>query len=53
MMEQIFESLGYTKRITLEKTRAIWQLDGCFVCLDELPLLGYFIEVEGPDEEVP
>lgn len=50
-MEKIFESLGYTKRIILEKKRAIWKIDDCSVCLDELPFLGCFIEVEGPDEE--
>lgn len=49
-MEKIFESLGYAKRITLEKTRSVWQFDGCHVCLDKLPRLGCFIEVEGPDE---
>ncbi len=49
-MEKIFESLGYTKRITLEKTRSVWQLDCCCVCLDELSRLGCFVEVEGPDE---
>ncbi len=49
-MEKIFESLGYTKRLTLEKKRGMWRLNGCDVCLDELPRLGCFVEVEGPDE---
>lgn len=48
--EKIFESLGYHKKITVEKKRMIWLLDGCEVCLDELKPLGFFVEVEGPDE---
>jgi len=50
MMENIFESLGYYKRLVVEKDRSMWLLDGCEVCLDELPGLGSFVEVEGPDE---
>jgi len=50
MTEKIFESLGYSRQITLEKERSIWQIDNCLVCLDQLPRLGCFIEVEGPDE---
>ena len=48
--ERIFESLGYQKRIVVEKKRMMWELDNCEVCLDELPELGFFVEVEGPDE---
>ena len=29
----------------------MWKVDGCEVCLDELPRLGTFVEVEGPDED--
>jgi adenylate cyclase class 2 len=50
VVELIFESLGYHKRIVVEKVRTIWKLDGCEVCLDELSQLGSFVEVEGPDE---
>ncbi|MCD6175628.1 MAG: CYTH domain-containing protein, partial [Planctomycetes bacterium] len=49
--EKIFELLGYHKGIVIEKKRGMWLLDGCEVCLDELPQLGYFVEVEGPDEK--
>ncbi len=52
MMENIFESLGYHKRLTFEKKRTVWSLDACEVCLDELPELGCFVEVEGPDEDI-
>jgi adenylate cyclase class 2 len=50
--EKIFESLGYHKAIVVDKKRSMWSLDGCEVCLDELPHLGCFVEVEGPSEEV-
>ena len=52
MTENIFESLGYYKTIVVEKKRDMWQLDACEVCLDTLPELGSFVEVEGPDENV-
>ena len=48
--EKILESLGYHKKIAVEKQRSMWRLDNCEVCMDELPDLGAFIEVEGPDE---
>ena len=47
----ILESLGYQKRIAFEKRRRVFGLGGCLVCLDELPVLGSFVEVEGPDED--
>ena len=49
--EKIIETLGYEKALSFEKKREIWQVDDCEVCLDELPLLGTFVEIEGPDEE--
>jgi len=51
MAENIFEALGYHKCLIVRKQRSLWRLDGCDVCLDELPDLGCFVEVEGPDEE--
>jgi adenylate cyclase class 2 len=50
--ENILQGLGYQKRLKVEKKRSVWRLDNCEVCLDELPDLGCFVEVEGPDEEV-
>ena len=46
----LFERLGYHAEVTFEKRRQSWELDGCHVELDELPRLGKFVEVEGPDE---
>jgi adenylate cyclase class 2 len=49
--EQLFSALGYEKVLVVEKQRRVWQLGGCEVALDRLPLLGDFVEIEGPDEE--
>ena len=36
--------------LVFEKQRQSWLLDDCRVELDRLPLLGTFVEVEGPCE---
>lgn len=50
MTEKIFEALGYHKCLAVRKQRSLWRLDGCDICLDELPELGCFVEVEGAAE---
>ncbi len=47
---KLLSALGYEKALVFEKRRRIWRLDNCEVVLDELPLLGSFVEIEGPDE---
>ena len=47
--EELLSALGYEKALVFEKKRRIWQLNDCVVSLDELPLLGSFVEIEGPD----
>jgi adenylate cyclase class IV len=44
--------LGYEKVLVIEKKRRLWQLGGCSVALDQLPLLGTFVEIEGPDDKI-
>ncbi|MFQ5430305.1 MAG: class IV adenylate cyclase [Phycisphaerae bacterium] len=44
----ILEKLGYFERIVFEKRRESWRLADCAVELDDLPVLGRFVEVEGP-----
>lgn len=51
-MQSILEGLGYRAYLTVAKTRDVWQMDNCEICLDNLPLLGCFVEVEGADETV-
>jgi adenylate cyclase class 2 len=47
---QLLERLGFVRMLSFEKRRESWKLGGCKVELDELPYLGSFVEVEGPDE---
>lgn len=50
--EALLAAIGYKKMLVLQKRRRIWRLDGCEVSLDELPLLGSFVEIEGPRERI-
>ena len=49
-MVNVLEGLGYKVVLSFVKRRQIWFLNGCEICLDELPILGCFVEIEGPDE---
>lgn len=44
-------AMGYSMSLVIEKRRQVWQMDDCEVALDELPVLGKFVEIEGPVEE--
>jgi len=50
-IEKILAALGYEKVFTIEKIRRLWKFGDCEIALDELPSLGNFIEIEGPDDE--
>jgi adenylate cyclase class 2 len=50
-IESLLKQLGFTQSLLLEKSRQSWLLDSCRVELDTLPLLGSFVEIEGPSEE--
>lgn len=47
----LLKHLGYARILSFEKLRESWELNGCEVELDTLPLIGTFVEIEGPDEE--
>lgn len=49
-MERLLTALGYKVLVAFEKLRETWRLGACLVELDELPQLGEFVEVEGPDD---
>jgi adenylate cyclase class 2 len=50
-IRNLFSALGYEKVLVIEKRRRIWHLDNCVIALDQLPLIGSFVEIEGPDEQ--
>jgi adenylate cyclase, class 2 len=45
---RVFAELGYVVTLRFPKRRESWTLGGCKIELDELPLLGTFVEIEGP-----
>lgn len=47
---KILARLGYVSILEFQKRRQSWALDGCRVELDEPPLLGLFVEIEGDGE---
>jgi adenylate cyclase class 2 len=47
---EMFKGLGLSPVVTIQKRRSRYRLGGCNVELDELPLLGAFVEIEGPSE---
>jgi adenylate cyclase class 2 len=49
--EVLLAGLGYHKELAFNKRRRLWHLRGCEVALDELPMLGAFVEIEGPDSD--
>jgi len=49
---KLLSAIGFEKILVFEKRRRVWRFGKCEVGLDELPLLGEFVEIEGPDEKV-
>jgi len=49
--QKLLSALGYEKVLVVEKKRRLWRLGDCEISLDRLPLLGNFVEIEGPDDE--
>ena len=50
-IHKLLQALGYEQVLIVEKKRRLWLFGNCEVALDHLPLLGDFVEIEGPDEE--
>jgi len=48
---KLLECLGYCQMLSFEKRRESFSIESCEVELDEMPLLGTYVEVEGPSEE--
>jgi adenylate cyclase class 2 len=50
--EKLLTALGYEGTLSVEKTRRLWKFHGCEIALDNLQLLGDYVEIEGPDDEI-
>jgi len=49
---EVLVAMGLAATFTVQKRRASYRLDGCEIELDELPLIGCFVEIEAPRESV-
>ena len=45
----ILQQVGFEVVVIYEKRRETWRLGDCEVTIDELPRLGWYAEIEGPD----
>lgn len=50
MAEMLLIKLGYGKTMEFQKRRRSYEFRDCLVELDDLPIFGYFLEIEGPSE---
>ena len=46
----VLSACGLRPMVRLQKRRSLYRLGRCTVALDELPVLGCFVEIEGPGE---
>ena len=49
-LADIFEAMGLRETFRYQKRRSVWRVGECEIALDELPHLGWFVEIEGPTE---
>jgi adenylate cyclase class 2 len=50
-VEKLLSEIRYDRALVVEKKRRLWRFHQCNVALDELPSLGNFVEIEGPDSQ--
>lgn len=50
-LARVLECLGFREYGTVVKEREIWEFDGTTVCLDHVPGLGDFVELERQSDE--
>jgi adenylate cyclase class 2 len=51
-VEEMLTEMGLSRRLVIQKRRSTYHLGGCLVELDELPILGAFVEIEGASARV-
>jgi len=47
-LAEILSRIGFAEVIAYEKRRETCRVHDCEICIDELPRLGWFVEIEGP-----
>lgn len=50
-LAEVLAGCGLSVTISVQKRRATYRLGPCLIELDELPLIGCYVEIEGPGEE--
>ena len=50
-IQKILSAIGFNAILEFEKRRSLWRFGDCLVALDELALLGSFVEIEGPNDK--
>jgi len=50
MVELLLMNLGYVKTMEFQKRRRSFEFRDCLVELDDMPVFGYFLEIEAPTE---
>ncbi len=48
---ELLKKLGFIVILSFQKRRESWRWGSCRIELDEPPLVGFFVEIEGPDDE--
>jgi adenylate cyclase class 2 len=49
---RMLDMMGYVPQLRKEKVRETYDWRGILICLDELPYLGFFLEVEAPEDGI-
>ncbi len=47
---RLLEQIGFKRYMRFQKRRQSWKLEDCSIELDEVPYLGHFVEIEGPND---
>jgi len=47
---RMLEMMGFSPQFKKEKIRESYDWNGLLICLDELPHLGFFLEIEAPED---
>ena len=48
---EVIKLLGFFPTLSFEKRRESFEMGGCKIEFDEVPILGRFVEIEGPGEQ--